>query len=804
MNMRKRSYSRLDLAALVILILALAIGPVMSAAAAAPGNSGNTPGRTKSAFVEVSPLEEVQQESMIEDPVPVEPEEPEEPGEPGEPEEPEEPAEPEEPEAETPSEENTDPQEKLPLEDPEVLLDEGELQFMTFAAEALGEPTYTEEWDGRGTNSKRCDLADGNLRPETGWIHWVFSTKGASTDAKLIINGTDEYTPGPPLTAEVWHFYTPYYELDDLTALIYLYGGLPGPGGGLVISDYCPGLTGCLKIVKEWQGYDNVAGFDAESMIPQSIQVRIDGPAFGAEGKTVTLYKSEEWEYVECGLKLGDYTVTELFNDNKWNTVVNPVMVTVVAGKTSEEAVVVTVTNTFRPGCLKLTKDWKYRDVEGYENINLPRSIEVIVTGPSFPDGKTFVLKSWDKWRLTICKLVPGDYTVKEVPIEGWKTTMKPKSGTVTVAPGSNPWNAAKVELTNTFITGCLKISKAWLYKDVVGFDPDTMIPDKIEVKVTGPSYPEGKVFELTKASGWNLTLCKLIPGNYEVEEVDSECLEGWKTSYWPVSGKNEVKPGSTAYKAAQVKIINKFETGCLEINKEFVFGDIEGFDFDITEITVKIVGPSFPAPGETFTINIGEDGTGSRTWCKLIPGNYTVTEESVGPEWMVVISGDGEVTVEAMCKAVVDITNTYIQCYKDETAWAVGNIGFIENLNLKNWGWSNQIGKGTHYRDLYAGAGQNDINKGELVGKVKIVYDEAGCVTVTYLMKPGVQLLEAHVWIDGSDPLPFRMRGSDKIYNSAPGQLGFEAGVKYCGFTGDIYVAAHGVARIPVVCPEQ
>jgi hypothetical protein len=108
---------------------------------------------------------------------------------------------------------------------------------------AVDTPTYTENWDGRGTDSERCDLIGQEGRTAAGWIHWVFSTKGDSTDAKLVLGGTGsgEYDPGAPLNADVWHFYTPYFDLEGLTATIYLYGGLPGEGGGLVISDFCPG-----------------------------------------------------------------------------------------------------------------------------------------------------------------------------------------------------------------------------------------------------------------------------------------------------------------------------------------------------------------------------------------------------------------------------------------------------------------------------------------------------------------------------------------------------------------------------------
>ncbi len=105
---------------------------------------------------------------------------------------------------------------------------------------------YIEYWDGRGTDSEKCELVGERGRPEEGWIHWVFSTKGQSTDAELVlkIDGEVVYTaePGEPLNANVWHFYTPYFDLETLEAKIIL-DGKPGPGGGLVISDYCPGVV---------------------------------------------------------------------------------------------------------------------------------------------------------------------------------------------------------------------------------------------------------------------------------------------------------------------------------------------------------------------------------------------------------------------------------------------------------------------------------------------------------------------------------------------------------------------------------
>jgi len=130
------------------------------------------------------------------------------------------------------------------------------ISMLALPASAVnGGPSYTEAWDGPGTDSLDC-TKDGEGPRDGSWIHWIFSTKGDSTGAELVLGGTGSgtYDPGPPEEAETWHFYTPFFELDGLTATINLFGGQPGTGGGLVISDYCPGdgfgLEGAVTITK--------------------------------------------------------------------------------------------------------------------------------------------------------------------------------------------------------------------------------------------------------------------------------------------------------------------------------------------------------------------------------------------------------------------------------------------------------------------------------------------------------------------------------------------------------------------------
>ena len=173
--------------------------------------------------------------------------------------------------------------------------------------------TYTEDWDGRGSDSENCGLVGQEGRPETGWIHWIFSTKGESTNASLTLGGTGSgtYEPGPPLVAEAWHFYTPFFDLDGLTATIELFGGDPGPGGGLVISDYCPGGFERLDVSKT-----AVTSFTREHFWDIAKKVETDN------GHTLNGYP-KIWLFIDgSGNETATWTVDvtyEGYEDSGWN-----------------------------------------------------------------------------------------------------------------------------------------------------------------------------------------------------------------------------------------------------------------------------------------------------------------------------------------------------------------------------------------------------------------------------------------------------------------------------------------------------
>ena len=127
-----------------------------------------------------------------------------------------------------------------------------------------------------------------------------------------------------------------------------------------------------------------------------------------------------------------------------------------------------------------------------------------------------------------------------------------------------------------------------------------------------------------------------------------------------------------------------------------------------------------------------------------------------------------------------------------------ISNCFFEDDFN--RWGWTNGPLQGGEYNfDLYAGAGQCDLEKGTLVGLLTISYDEiTGSAEIEFEMNEGYFLSETHLYI-GNEPYPTDNNGN---YTVAPGQFPFQHqldDVESDSYTindlsGEIYVIAHGV----------
>ncbi len=85
----------------------------------------------------------------------------------------------------------------------------------------------------------------------------------------------------------------------------------------------------------------------------------------------------------------------------------------------------------------------------------------------------------------------------------------------------------------------------------------NTLLPPSVDIKITGPSYPEaGKIFTLNEGNGWRILEGNLEPGGYTITE------ENVDKNKWDVEidgrGIVDVKAGASQI----IEIINTYKNG--------------------------------------------------------------------------------------------------------------------------------------------------------------------------------------------------------------------------------------------------
>ncbi|MDH4367450.1 MAG: hypothetical protein OEV57_04890, partial [Dehalococcoidia bacterium] len=528
------------------------------------------------------------------------------------------------------------------------------------------------------------------------------------------------------------------------------------------------------------------------------------------------------------------------------------------AGDECGDCAVITVSNTPTPGCLEVTKEIDWGEIIG-DPADVPDvDFIVTVTGPSYPDGHNLTFHLIDgvvtydaeqDATACLCDLIPGNYTAAEVAPAGWESANITGSPAL-VEAGDECGDCAVITVSNTPTPGCLEVTKV---VDLDEYMFASSANSTFAITVTGPSYPIGHnlTFDLINGilygpdDGNSTCLCNLIPGNYTVSETPPL---GWNLTGIVPPQPVTVEPGTACNETAvEVTVTNRLlipHTTMQEIT--FVYDSASGnvtmnlTDCNDGEVPLTDAVMHLRANNVTYAFSpMGryspyfQGGDDSPDNDILDPGECWT--------WVVNVTINGTTFFEAWGDAIDPLGNhvTYnpdtgegyeseyrtfeiVSCWDDETAWAYGGGYAKPNWNYvndNNWGWTNgPLSQGSYVWDLYAGAGQNDLSKGTVVGTVSVNYT-GGCVYVTYSVDPGYYLGETHLWV-GNDVLPEVTRGRRTVYTNDPGQ--FPYGVDYgfnstdpgtwetewswsgCGFSGNIYVAAHGVVWMEVECEEE
>ena len=248
-------------------------------------------------------------------------------------------------------------------------------------------------------------------------------------------------------------------------------------------------------------------------------------------------------------------------------------------------------------GHLKIVKTAEDGNISG---------IEFTVTGNNYKQ----TAKTNDNGELILAGLVPGTYTVTEVPSD--KYVAQPAQ-TVNVENGKT----AEVKFHNTLNKGGLSIIKT---------SEDGIVTD-IEFTITGKNY---NITAKTDKNG-HIDLPDLLPGTYTVTETPSDRYVA-----------QEPKTVKVEYgKTASVSFENKLKKGNLEIIKTSEDGVVADIEFTVT--------------GKNYNKAAKTDKDGKLRLTGLLPGTYTVTES---PSDEYVVQDPKTVTVEYDKTASVSFAN--------------------------------------------------------------------------------------------------------------------------------------------------
>ncbi|GAB4317021.1 MAG: hypothetical protein Kow00127_08680 [Bacteroidales bacterium] len=257
------------------------------------------------------------------------------------------------------------------------------------------------------------------------------------------------------------------------------------------------------------------------------------------------------------------------------------------------------------------------------------------------------------------------------------------------------------------------------------------------------------------------------------------------------------------------------------------------GNDYDNFYVTYSLTGNYtiknlwlYAGPADQVPGNLNPDGSGSfspwyfpyKTYYPNTPTEHTfvIPKTDLPQDCFVVVSygvlqgPDGQVIVFG--KNNLKYSGYWFEyCMQNcgqplggfETMWAWGDAYSMCFINIPNmqgnkWGWTNgPLNEGQYTFELWAGAGQCNLNNGTHVGYLDINYTN-GQATVTYNIFNGYMMKSSHLWV-GNDLLPKKKNK----YTAAPGKFPYKhnhnGGVttytyQANGLSGQIYVAAHGV----------
>lgn len=488
----------------------------------------------------------------------------------------------------------------------------------------------------------------------------------------------------------------------------------------------------------------------------------------GLEGWTITLLDDAgalidtkttdaNGDYSFCELVAGDYQVCEELEDN-WNAE-GPTCIDV----TLVDSDVIDI--DFRNSPVLCIEGYKLNNCtgEGLDGwtINLKDSTGVVIdTEITDADGKYL-----------FCGLEAyGTYTVCEESMDGWVPAGEECIDVTLVCENATDVNFENDPLlciNGTKINDCNDLGLAgWTIKlySEYGLEMGTRTTD---------------------ANG-DYSFCGLAPGDYNVCEVP---MAGWE----PVG--DECIDVALGCENSEDNDFRNAPLLCINGTKINDYDDqgLEGW-------TIKLYSESGLEMGTRTT-----DANGDYSFCGLLPGSYRVCE-ILQPNWVPVGNECIDVTLECEDSNGNDFRNAPAQKEVCETIWANwGDDGtcLIPDC-ANNWGWYTMASledlKDGITSDVWAAAGQCDLDKGFKAGTVTVTLNDEGDIVLDFDINDNCDLEEWHLWVNDKTLCPHR--GFSKWYKGMEDYTVIDIGKLTDVGKDGVFVAVHG--GVCCMCPME
>ena len=198
-------------------------------------------------------------------------------------------------------------------------------------------------------------------------------------------------------------------------------------------------------------------------------------------------------------------------------------------------------------------------------------------------------------------------------------------------------------------------------------------------------------------------------------------------------------------------------------------------------------------------------DANGDYSFCGLLPGSYRVCE-ILQPNWVPVGNECIDVTLECEDSNGNDFRNAPAQKEVCETIWANwGDDGtcLIPDC-ANNWGWYTMASledlKDGITSDVWAAAGQCDLDKGFKAGTVTVTLNDEGDIVLDFDINDNCDLEEWHLWVNDKTLCPHR--GFSKWYKGMEDYTVIDIGKLTDVGKDGVFVAVHG--GVCCMCPME